>query len=911
MDSSKQFHMRHSVRWKLLMTMMALIIGLLGILTYVQIAAQKEFLEKDLANRISFLKDILKERGKTLADNLARQAVKDIAIKNFSNTDSLVKEAVFEDKKLSYAIIMDRDKVAYIDTLNPASEGKIIDDSISNFALKQSTSEVHEYTKEGKPYVEFIVPLEIEKEQWGVLRLGYTLEMLNLEIDRSKGEMDEEKFSKVNQTNIFTIIFIIIGAIIVFIESKNLTKPLTILTISAQELAKGNFDAASKMDIHSKDEFGLLAANFVKMSDNLKASYEKLEDYSRTLEHRVKERTKELNKVMDSVKQMNQNLGNVVEKMTEIGMALSSEKDFNKLSELIISHVRDLTHADAGTLYLLDNDKLNFLIIQNDSLKINMGGQSGDNIPFPPVELEESNVSAYVALNDKTVNIPDVYDSEVFDFTGPKKFDESSGYRSKSMLVIPMKNDKNEIVGVIQLLNAKNIETGKIIPFSDDACNLAESISSQAAVAVSNIKLMDERETLFEEVLNLKNYDESILECLSNGVISLDAGENVVKCNRASLKMLHTSEGELIGKNILDYFKMHNQWVCDSINRVLKTNKQDINMDVQLTFADGSKSQVNLTIVPLISVKGEHIGTLLIIEDITGEKRLKGTLARYMTKEVSERLLESDEDILGGQIQEAAVLFSDIRQFTTFSEKLGAQETVAMLNDYFTIMVDIIFDNNGILDKYIGDAMMAAFGIPFGNENDTDRSVTAAIQMMTALREFNCKREADNKDLIKIGIGINTDEVLAGNIGSLKRMDYTMIGDGVNLAARLESATKFYNTDILISERSHKKLKNGVLCREVDCIKVKGKNEPISIFEVLDFHDNTSFPHLEDCIDIFQDGLILYRQKQWEKASECFEKALTLNQDDNLQKIYLERCQYFTTNPPKNDWDGVWVMQTK
>ncbi len=265
MDSSEQFHMRHSVRWKLLMTMMALIIGLLGILTYVQITAQKKFLERDLANRISFLKDILKERGKTLADNLARQAVKDIAIKNFSNTASLVKEAVFEDKKLSYAIIMDRDKIAHVDTLNPASEGEIVDNPVSNFALNQNSAEVHEYTRDGKPYVEFIVPLEIEAEQWGVLRLGYTLEMLNLEIDRSKGEMDEEKLSKENQTNIF----IIIGAVIVFIESKNLTKPLTILTASAQELAKGNFDAASNMDIHSKDEFGLLAANFVKMSDNL------------------------------------------------------------------------------------------------------------------------------------------------------------------------------------------------------------------------------------------------------------------------------------------------------------------------------------------------------------------------------------------------------------------------------------------------------------------------------------------------------------------------------------------------------------------------------------------------------------------------------------------------------------------
>jgi len=894
------------------MTMMGLIIGLLIILYIVQISAQKEVLDIVLDLRISNLKEKLTEKGKALSDNIARQAVTDISENYLPNTVRLVNKAVEDDKAVkSYIIIADKNKVVHAHTMNPELETQVIEGPEVDFALSQTTPAVNEFQKDGIPYMEFVVPLIINDEPWGSLRLGYALEMLNLEIERSRGEVSELTQSMETRTYLLTVLFIIIGAVIVIVESKTLTKPLISLTKSAQELAKGNFEAAKDLHIHSNDEFGLLAAHFVEMSDNLKSSYEKLEDYSHTLENKVEERTKELGALMADVKVMNEKLGNVVEKMTDIGMALSSEKDFNKLSELIVSHVCELTHADAGTLYLLENNVLNFLIIQNDTLNIRMGGKSGDKIPFPPVELNESNVSAYVALKDKTVNIPDVYDSELFDFTGPKKFDKSSGYRSKSMLVVPMKNDKNEIVGVIQLLNAKAPDTDEIIPFSEDIVGLAESIASQAAVAVSNVKLMGDREKLFEEVLNLKNYDESILECLSNGVVSLDAENNIVKCNGAALKILDTTEDELIGKNAIDYFSTANKWINTSILRVSKSGEQDINMDVELSLDDDQHSQVNLTTAPLVSVKKEHIGSLLVLEDITSEKRLKGTLARYMTKEVSERLLESGEEILGGQIQEAAVLFSDIRNFTSLSERLGARETVAMLNEYFTIMVDIIFDNNGILDKYIGDAMMAAFGIPFGGDDDTDRSVTAAIEMMCALKEFNQKRVHENKDAIKMGIGINTDEVLSGNIGSLKRMDYTMIGDGVNLAARLEGATKHYNTDILISDHSYRKLNNHFLCRELDRIKVKGKNEPVGIYEVLDFHDHESFPHMQDCIDLFQQGLASYRRQDWKQAIKHFKKGQSLNGDDSLQKMYIERCQHFAANPPEASWDGVWIMQTK
>jgi len=194
-----------------------------------------------------------------------------------------------------------------------------------------------------------------------------------------------------------------------------------------------------------------------------------------------------------------------IKQLTEIGLALSAEKDIGTLLELIVDKARDLSNADAGTLYILDDDKkhLRFEILQNDSMKTRIGGKSGNEISLPKVPLyiegkpNHSNVSSYTALTDETVNIPDVYEAEGFDFTGPRKYDESTGYRSKSMLVIPMKNHENDIIGVLQLLNAQDPETGEVIPFSTEYVDLIASLASQAAVALTNTQLIHDLKNLF------------------------------------------------------------------------------------------------------------------------------------------------------------------------------------------------------------------------------------------------------------------------------------------------------------------------------------------------------------------------------------------------------------------------------
>lgn len=204
-----------------------------------------------------------------------------------------------------------------------------------------------------------------------------------------------------------------------------------------------------------------------------------------------------------NIENLKKELENVVKRMTDIGTGLSSARDFNMLLELAISHACNITLADAGTLYIKKDNALHFKIVRNKSLGIYMGGTSEKPLNFPSVELKRSNVSAYAALEGRTVNIPDVYQSDLFDFTGPKKFDASTGYRSKSMLTVPMKNHENEVVGVFQLLNSTDPRTGEVVPFSQSHEKFAQAVASQAAVAITNVTLIHDMQNLFESFVEV------------------------------------------------------------------------------------------------------------------------------------------------------------------------------------------------------------------------------------------------------------------------------------------------------------------------------------------------------------------------------------------------------------------------
>ena len=216
-----------------------------------------------------------------------------------------------------------------------------------------------------------------------------------------------------------------------------------------------------------------------------------------------------------------------------------------------------------------------------------------------------------------------------------------------------------------------------------------------------------------------------------------------------------------------------------------------------------------------------------------------------------------------------------------------------------------------MLDKFIGDAIMAAFGLPIAHDDDEDRAVRAAIAMIRECRRWSRDRVQRGQKSVEMGIGLNTDMVVSGNIGSAKRMDYTLIGDGVNLASRLESACKVYSAQILLSENTFGRLRGTYRIRNVDQVVVKGKTEPVGVYEVLDHHTEESFPNLMDVVSYFNEGMRNYRAAKFSNAIAQFEKALACHPRDKLSTTYIERCQHLVDHPPGDDWNGVWVMTQK
>jgi adenylate cyclase len=463
---------------------------------------------------------------------------------------------------------------------------------------------------------------------------------------------------------------------------------------------------------------------------------------------------------------------------------------------------------------------------------------------------------------------------------------------------MPIVNKTGDCIGVTEVLNRRG---GRFT--ARDEARLG-AFTAQITIALENAKL-------FEDVLNERNYNEGILRSTTDGIVTLDAADRILTANEAALRILKAARSGVIGYPVAAVFTGPNAWVVQNLEKVKQSNRREIAVEMELRLSGGETASVNLAVNPLIDVNEEHIGSMLVLEDITSEKRIRSTMARYMSPEVAEQLLAAGEAVLGGKDQKVSILFSDVRDFTAISEALGARETVSMLNEYFERMVDVVFSHRGVLDKFIGDAVMALFGVPFNGEHDADDAVTVANTMFVALGVLNRDRRQAGKPPLDIGVGIATGVVVVGNIGSTRRMEYTAIGDSVNLASRLESATKFYGAKILISEATRADLRQPALLREIDRLRVQGKHEPVAIYEAMDHLTETVFPNLTATVERYAQGIQLYRAREFKDALGCFKEALTLHPGDKPSRIYVERSEHFLEMPPPADWDGVWTMTSK
>lgn len=561
---------------------------------------------------------------------------------------------------------------------------------------------------------------------------------------------------------------------------------------------------------------------------------------------------------------------------------VTADIKLGSLLQKVMGEATRLLNAERSTLFL------------NDEKTGELWSEVGQGLESLQIRLPNTaGIAGAVFTSGKTINIPYAYADLRFN----PAFDKRTGYFTRSILCVPIVNKAGKIIGVTQVLNKRGG------PFSAEDESRLRAFTAQISIALENAKL-------FADVQQIKNYNEAMLESMSNGVITLDGQEKIVTCNEAGQRILRATGSAIVGQQAGEFFGAANTWIIDKLRRVEVNEEAEHLMDVELVLGEETRS-VNLSVQPLLSMEKKRIGWMLMIEDISSEKRLRSTMSRYMDPGIADQMVANGAEMLGGKNVPATVLFSDIRSFTTITEQLGAQGTVSMLNEYFTLMVDCIQREEGMLDKFIGDAIMAAFGIPVGHEDDPDRAVRTAIAMVNELRNWNHLRAGEGKPPVEIGIGLNTDLVVSGNIGSKKRMDYTIIGDGVNLAARLESACKQYGARILISEFTYRALRGTYRTREVDIVVVKGKTRPVSIYEVLDYHTDDTYPSLQEAMGLFRNGLQSYRKRSWNAACKLFEEVLALNPRDQVAELYVDRCRHMAVNPPPADWDGTFIMESK
>ncbi|MBA3921485.1 MAG: GAF domain-containing protein [Nostocaceae cyanobacterium] len=626
---------------------------------------------------------------------------------------------------------------------------------------------------------------------------------------------------------------------------------------------------------------------------------------------------------------------------------LGQSLDLEATLQIVMEQARILMQAERSTLFLFRKEmgELWTKVAAAD-------GATTLEIRIP----SNRGIVGYVASTGKALNIPDAYKDPRFDPTTDRK----TGYVTRNILCLPVFNSANELIGVTQLINKQQGS------FSGSDEEFMRAFNIQAGMALENARL-------FENVLLEKQYQKDILQSLSDAVISTDMQGQIVTINDAALQLLGypLAEGNtknhkllweqnLIGRHVWEVVPIDNLQMRleDSLKTAAKhyvpeqtlivglyqfgneenypyssggyilTVRDRANPDVFIpwnqpllprgSFLNASEIKeiersINLTVNPLTNPEGGVRGGLVVLEDISQEKRMKTTMYRYMTPHVAEQVMAlGDDALMVGERKEVTILFSDIRGYTSLTENLGAAEVVSLLNQYFETMVEAVFDHEGTLDKFIGDALMAVFGAPLPlTENHAWRAVESALDMRQRLAVFNQSRILKSQPLIRIGIGISSGEVVSGNIGSQKRMDYTVIGDGVNLSSRLEGVTKDYGCDIVLSEFTYHLCSERIRVRQLDKIRVKGKHQAVTIYELISSSQTPLAPDVETFLSHYHAGRDAYIARNFHKAITCFRAAKQIRPQDQATTMHLERSLSHLKYPPPDAWDGAHNLISK
>ena len=373
-------------------------------------------------------------------------------------------------------------------------------------------------------------------------------------------------------------------------------------------------------------------------------------------------------------------------------------------------------------------------------------------------------------------------------------------------------------LGVLQVLNSRHGAD-----FTAYDAQRLSAFAAQAAIAIDNANL-------FAAVVEARNRNESILASMSSGVVTLQDGGQTARFNSAALAILGLSgKPEDADTGLAAALATDNPELTAEVAAVSAGGHPRSLLDHEIVTPGKGRISANVSLVPLR--EGVRVsGVLMMIDDISTSKRLEGAMRRFMTQDVLDHVLAHEGDMLFGTGCRASVLFADIRGFTTMSGNLAPRDVVDMLNEIFTELFEAVAQHDGVLDKYIGDAVMAVFGAPLSRGEDAINAVRAALRMQDMIAAINLRRVARGEPGVRLGVGVATGEVVAGTIGSPKRMDYTVIGDSVNLAARLQDLTKTYAEDVIIDQATAAAVRGTMTLREIGTVVVRGRAREETIF---------------------------------------------------------------------------------
>ncbi|HEY0651327.1 adenylate/guanylate cyclase domain-containing protein [Phenylobacterium sp.] len=559
--------------------------------------------------------------------------------------------------------------------------------------------------------------------------------------------------------------------------------------------------------------------------------------------------------------------------LLDVNIAIASEIELEPLLRRIVQATSQILHADRGSLFLHDEktDELWSMVaegLESREIRFPAGvGLAGDCFRRGVIE-----------------RVTDAYADPRFNAA----IDKATGYRTRTLLSAPIVTRDGRKLGVLQAVNRLDGAA-----FDDADVARMGAFAAQAAVAIENA-------TLFAEVASERNYNDSILRSMSSGVVTLDRDARIVKLNAAARRILGIDPDAEAPDGLNLTLAQSNPWLPAELQAVATSSQPKTLLDADVKTLRGDTISANVSIVPLIS-GGERVGLLIIVEDITEGKRLQGAMRRFMTQKVVDQVMARDDDLLFGAACQASVLFADIRGFTSLAEHLGPRDTVDMLNEIFTELFEAVAANDGVLDKYIGDAIMAVYGAPLSSGRDPQNAVDSAVAMSAMIKAFNARQLERGLQPVELGVGVASGQVVAGTIGSPKRMDYTVIGDSVNLASRLESVTKTYGVGIVVCEDTAAAIE-GHRLRELDALRVRGRRRPARIFQVL---TDDAVQH-DAALEAYARGRRALTAGLCEEAASAFEAALAEAPEDGPSRLMLERARQLIRSPPPVNWDGVW-----